>query len=170
MPSKHYLLERFTLVLALSFGAMQAHGQAASHDHGTAHAHSEQEAAALTLNDGQKWETDAALRHGMTEIKAAVQMLAPAFESGALNAAQAESLTQVIHNSVNTMIEQCKLAPEADANLHTILATILAAGAALEASPSSPNGVPALQHALETYGQYFNHEGWLSDEHAGHSH
>lgn len=163
-------LPALAIAFTLSCWAGQVNAQADAHDHGAATAHEEHGGAALSLNDGKQWETDAALRHGMLEIRAAVAMLAPAFESGQLDQAQAHQLSEAVHSSVNTMIEQCQLEPAADANLHGILAMLLEGSAALEAAPLSPAGLPALQGALETYGHYFNHAGWQGDEHAAHAH
>tara|TARA_R100001377_G_scaffold65307_1_gene40699 strand:- start:1302 stop:1814 length:513 start_codon:yes stop_codon:yes gene_type:complete len=164
------LLPALAIALLMSCWAAQVSAQADAHDHDAAHAHEEHGGAALSLNNGEQWETDEALRHGMLEIRAAVAMLAPAFASGQLNQTQAQQLSEAVHGSVNTMIEQCKLAPEADANLHTILAELLKGSAALEAAPLSADGLPVLQGALESYGHYFNHVGWQGDEHAGHAH
>lgn len=158
------------IAFTLSCWAVQVSAQADAHDHAAAHAHDEHGGAALSLNDGKQWETDAALRHGMVEIRTAVTMLAPAFASGQLNQTQAHQLSEAVHSSVNTMIEQCELEPAADANLHGILAMLLEGSAALEAAPLSTAGLPALQDALETYGHYFNHAGWQGDEHAEHAH
>lgn len=163
-------LPTLAIALALFCWAVQARAQADAHDHAASNAHDDHGGTALSLNNGQQWETDAALRHGMLEIRTAVAMLTPAFEAGQLTQTQAHQLSEAVHGSVNTMIEQCKLAPEADANLHTILAQLLKGSAALEAAPLSVDGLPALHRALETYGHYFNHVGWQSDEHAEHAH
>ena len=116
-------------VVAVSLGwGIQSLAQDA-HDHGAAaHAHEEHGSAALSLSldHGKQWETDAALRHGMTEIRAAVDMVAPAFEAGQISAHQGHQLSEAIQGSVNTMIEQCKLPPEADANLFELEARQLA--------------------------------------------
>ena len=163
-------LPSLALVFALSCWALQVNAQTDAHDHDASEAHEEHGGGAISLNDGQQWETDAALRRGMLEIRTAVAMLTPAFESGQLSQTQAHQLSEAVHGSVNTMIEQCQLAPEADANLHSILAELLKGSATLESAPLSSAGLPALQGALDTYGHYFNHPGWEGDEHADHAH
>lgn len=159
-------------VLALQGVSSLALAQDAhDHSHDAAHAHEEHGGAAvLSLNHGEPWETDEALRHGMTEIRAAVDMVTPAFNAGQLSAQQGQQLSEAIQGSVNTMIEQCELPPDADANLHVILAALLSGASAVNSLPQSKEGVPALKEALETYGHYFHHPGWQADEHAGHSH
>ncbi len=167
-----------TLVIAfaLSCWTVQVSAQADGHDHGdthnheAAHEHEGHGGASLSLKNGEQWQTDAALRRGMTEIRVAVDMLTPVFDAGQLSQNQANQLSEVVTGAVNTMIEQCKLEPEADANLHFILAELLAAAAKVEASPLSAEGVPALKAALETYGYYFNHGHWVGDDHGSHSH
>lgn len=142
-----------------------------AHDHGTAaHAHEEHGGGALSLNHGQQWETDAALRHGMTEIRTALDLVTPAFEAGQLSPGQGKQLSEAIQGSVNSMIEQCKLPPEADANLHVILGALLQGAGSVAAAPQSAEGVPALKEALESYGHYFNHPGWQADAHTEHAH
>ena len=170
MLKRKPFLPSVVLALVVSCWGLQVNAQPDAHDHDVSDAHEEHGGTALSLNNGQQWETDAALRHGMLEIRAAVTMLTPAFESGQLNQTQAHQLSEAVQGSVNTMIEQCELAPEADANLHSILAELLKGSAALEAAPLSSSGLPVLQDALESYGHYFNHVGWQGDEHADHAH
>ncbi len=170
MLKRKPFLPSLTIAIALSSWGMQVNAQTDVHDHDAPHAHEVHEGTTLSLNNGELWETDEALRHGMLEIRAAVTMLTPAFESGQLNQTQAHQLSEAVQGSVNTMIEQCELAPEADANLHSILAELLKGSAALESAPLSSAGIPVLQGALESYEHYFNHVGWQGDEHADHAH
>ncbi len=156
------------IAMSLLSSSMRLHAQ--PHDHAAEHAHVEHGDAGLSLNNGKPWDTDAALRRGMIEIRTAVDLLEPAFAAEQLNQTQAIQLSEAVKGSVTTMIEQCELEPAADANLHSILAMFLAAASELEFSPLSSNGLPALQAALQAYGQYFDHVGWQSDEHAAHSH
>lgn len=172
MLTRKSFLPSVAIAFALSCWSLQVNAQADAPGHAPVHAHDEHGGGSLSLSNGQQWETDEALRHGMLEVRVAVAMMTPAFESGQLNNAQAEQLSKAVQGSVNTMIEQCKLEPEADADLHGILAELPQGSAALEAAPLSSEGLPALQEqeALETYGQYFNHVGWEVDGHTVHTH
>ena len=156
MANRLCVLTSIPLVLLLSCGITQVQAQADAHEH----AHAEHGAATLSLNDGQPWATDEALRDGMTSIRAAVESAASSFAAGSLSQNQALHLNEAVQSSVMNMIQQCKLEPAADENLHTILGMLLAAADTVAASPQSSEGVPALQGALETYGHYFSHEGW----------
>ncbi len=165
---------------ALAFGALILLGQTAlaqapsatdAHAaHGHEHAHAAD--AALSLNAGEPWQTDEPLRRGMLQIRVASAMLAPAFAAAQLSQPQAAQLAEAVRGSVNTMIAQCQLPADADANLHVILGRLLAAATALENSPLAQEGLPAIQAALQDYGHYFAHPGWqeapVADEHAHH--
>jgi hypothetical protein len=156
---------KHTIAAVLSAGVFAASLQpgvvlAQTTDDHAAHAHEHGDAGSLSLNGSQRWETDAPLRLGMTQIRVASAMLEPAFAARQLPAAQAQQLVAAVRDSVATMIAQCQLAPEADANLHLILGKILAATSALESEPLSVQGIPALMAALDDYGHYFNHPGW----------
>lgn len=170
MGTNSITLPGFVFTLSLICWPALVSAQADTHHHGESHEHGEHGGNELTLNNGEQWQTDGALRRGMTEIRVAVDMLTPLFHSGKLDQNLALQLHEVVTGSVNAMIEQCKLEPEADANLHIILAQLLAAAAQLETSPLSAEGLPKLNEALETYGHYFNHSGWHGDGHAGHAH
>jgi len=172
---KHALITALTAgAFALALLSGSVHAQAAANEH-AAHAHEREHADAggLTLDGDKPWETDAPLRRGMTQIRVASAMLAPAHGARQLSALQGQQLGVALRGSVATMIAECKLAPEADANLHIILGQILAATSALESDPLSPLGIPAITAALEDYGHYFNHPGWhdgTSDDGHDHAH
>lgn len=168
MSKRHSVLTTMSFALFLSCGITQAQAQADAHEH--EHAHAEHGAATLSLNDGQPWATDAALRDGMTSIRSAVESAAPQFAAGQLSQSQAQQLYEAVQSSVMTMIQQCKLEPAADENLHTILGMLLAAADTVAASPQSAEGVPALQGALEAYAHYFSHAGWGAVDHHEHAH
>ncbi len=166
--------------IGLAFGTLCLVAQAAlaqtpsAADAHAAHGHEHPHAAdaALSLNAAEPWQTDEPLRRGMLQIRVASAMLTPAFEAAQLSQPQSAQLAEAVRQSVNTMIAQCQLPPDADANLHVILGRLLAAAAALETSPLGQDGLPAIQAALQDYGHYFAHPGWqeapAEDEHAHH--
>ena len=140
----------------------------AAHDH----EHGQAGDTGLSLNAGEPWPTDEPLRRGMLQIRVASAMLTPAFATAQLSQPQSAQLAEAVRLSVNTMIAQCQLPPDADANLHVILGRLLAAAQVLETSPLAAEGLPAIQAALQDYGHYFAHPGWqeapAADEHAHH--
>lgn len=127
-----------------------------SHQHG----HSEHAVAGLILNDGKKWQTDAALRQGMSEINNAVMKAADAYHHDALTQADANKLALKINEQVNYLIKNCKLEPKADATLHVLIGDLLGAAEKIKAEPLSSKGMPRAVKAIMAYPEYFDHTGW----------
>lgn len=131
------------------------HGQ-----HAAGHEHGEHGKAALTHNDGKRWETDLPLRTGMQRIRDAVAPVVLAQAAGRLTASDAERLATTIQENVNYLIANCKLAPKADATLHVIITDLLSGSGMLKAEPASSAGSSLLVHALSRYADYFAHPDW----------
>jgi len=123
------------LAVTLAFAGPAAYGQAA-HDHG--HAADE---AKLVLNHGQKWPTDAPLRQGMENIRAAVH-----------KGLEHDALAKAVETEVAGIVQNCKLPPEADAQLHIVIAELMAGAEA--------HDVKRVAGALNAYGEHFDHPGW----------
>lgn len=137
---------------AATAAALQQHAHhAEAHDHAAG-------SPRLVLNKGAKWETDEALRKAMLQIRQAVALNAGHAHS--IEAAKAATLATAVQEGVAYMVENCKLAPEADGVLHVLVADMLR-GAELLAQPHHANEGLALVHgALEQYPAYFRHAGW----------
>jgi len=141
--------------LALSIGSTSA----------VNHAHDLEGHAAttLTLNNGTKWPTDASLRQGMTNIKAALLPQWPAIHENTLKASQYRVLAKQTNTQIGFMVTNCKLSPDADAQLHLIIADLGVAAEAMaghDQKLSRREGAMRLQHALKTYGEFFDHPNW----------
>jgi hypothetical protein len=130
------------------------HGHAGAHDHG------DHGAAALSLDDGQRWATDEPLRIGMQRIRDAVAGTLATAEPGGLSPAQAKALADTVQENVTYLIQNCRLEPKADATLHVLINDLLAGAAATTANPASEDGLSKLAAALREYPQYFDHPGW----------
>jgi hypothetical protein len=147
------------LILAATLALGAAPARAADHAHG----HDAHGAATLKLDNGQKWKTDAPLRQGMASIKAAVQPHLHAIHGNTLKAANYQALAQRTNSQIAFMVENCKLAPDADAQLHLVIAELGAAAEAMagkDQAQSRQKGALQLVHALESYGEFFDHPGW----------
>jgi hypothetical protein len=121
--------------LALAFaGPAFAAGDVHSHDHAASE-------AKLVLNQGQKWPTDAPLRQGMENIRSAVA-----------KGMKDEALAKAVETEVAGIVQNCKLEPEADEQLHIVIAELMAA---VEAKDNA-----RLAHVLNAYGEHFDHAGW----------
>lgn len=139
--------------VALAFGGPAL--AANEHDHGHG-AHD----AKLELNQGKKWATDEALRNGMNNIRAAM-----AAEKAARNTDKEGygALAAWVNDEVGHIVQNCKLEPQADAQLHKVIAQIMSGAEAMEGRDKgvSPRaGAVRVREALEQYQRHFDHPGW----------
>lgn len=138
--------------------AAPAYAQAPSHDHGHAAA-----PAKLALDHGKKWETDAPLRDGMTKIRALIEPRIDAAHAGKLTPAQYKEIASGVEAQIASIVANCKLAPDADAMLHLVVAD-LAHGADVMAGKEPKakrlQGFGVTVAALDNYGRYFDHPGF----------
>jgi hypothetical protein len=126
------------------------------------HAHHHDASAGEALQrppGGGNWATDAALRQGMEAIHVALAAALPAFEKGELDAPAATNLASVVTSQVQFLLANCKLEPDADAQLHILIGQMMSAAEAMVADAGSVDGVPKLHEAVQLYGDYFEHPG-----------
>jgi hypothetical protein len=126
------------------------------------HQHAAGEPTKLVLDHGKKWATDEPLREGMTEMRDALAAKHEAIRNGTLTPADYKTLGSTVERQVATIVAQCKLEPAADANLHLIVAELVAGADAMQGkSKTSPAaGAEQVVRAVNQYGRYFNHPGW----------
>jgi hypothetical protein len=140
----------------LTFPGMLA-AETVNHDH---------DAAArdkIELNAGKKWATDEPLRKGMTAIKALVGVAQPAAHAGKLTSVQYDALANDVNAQIAYMVQNCKLDPRADAQLHIVIGDIAMGTETMQGKHPGKRralGVVEVITALNTYGEYFNHPGW----------
>ena len=153
-------LRRNAAALAFLFAATTAPlaMAASSHDH-SAH---EGAAPTLQLDHGRKWATDEPLRQGMGDIRQALAVRHKAIHQGKLDAAGYRELGATIETRVAGIVRDCKLPPEADANLHIVVAELVAAADAMQGkSADKPaKGAERAVAAANAYGKHFAHPGW----------
>jgi hypothetical protein len=153
-----------TVVLAAAALAFaSAAGRAQHAEHG--HAHDATTAAILNLklDGGEKWPTDASLRIGMAEIRAAFEADHPAIHAGKETDAQYDALAGRIEAQVNAIVANCKLPPAADANLHYLVADLLQGVGLMRGQDpqrTRHDGAALVHGALSAYGQYFDDPNW----------
>ncbi len=128
------------------------------------HSHGHDAAPArLQLNQGKKWATDEPLRKGMASIREAVHGApAPLHKATAKPEAYAE-LGGRIEADVGRIVKDCKLPPAADAQLHIVIADLIAGADAMKGAKAAKAGQAGLikvDGALRNYGKYFDHPGW----------
>jgi hypothetical protein len=115
------------------------------------HQHAAPEAR-LTLNQGRKWPTDVPLRQGMENIRAAL--------AGSTDDA---ALARDVRAEVADMVQNCRLEPAADAQLHVVLVQFMAGAEAMEGAVEDETpqaGRRRISNALNVYGRHFDHPGW----------
>lgn len=138
------------LMFGLAGGAMAAEG----HSHGGGHA------AALKLNDGKKWQTDEPARKGMTDIRNALAGSLDAIHHGKMTPDGYKALAGKLEGSIHYMVENCKLAPEVDEQLHIVLEQVFEGVDAMKGGQHAMDGAVKVVMALDAYGKHFDHPGW----------
>ena len=146
------------LMLALALSSPLAVLAASdAHDHGKSAPHK------LELNAGKKWGTDDALRKAMSGIQTSVTQTLPAAHAGKASAADYDAFGKDVTAQVTYMVENCKLAPQADAQLHIIVADLMAGVEAAQGKHGEKkraSGVVKVAQAANAYGKHFDHAGW----------
>lgn len=142
---------------ALAFGGPAlAAGDAHTHGHGGGE-------ATLALDHGKKWQTDAPLRQGMESIRNTLAKDVKAIHAGKASAKQYDALAARINGEVARIVQECKLRPDADAQLHIVVAELMAGAEAMEGKlkgVSRRAGAERVAKALNAYGEHFEHAGW----------
>lgn len=108
------------------------------------------------------WASDAPLREGMRRMHQAVVTLGHA-ENGHLDATQTTAAAQHVQDAANYMITNCKLAPEPDAALHGVLATLMTGAAAIKGDPANTTPVASMRDAVALYPRMFEDAKWQAD-------
>ena len=141
----------------LAFPLMVQAAAQVHHDHGTGAPPS------IELNAGQKWATDDALRHGMGAIRSLAAKALPAAHAGKLKPAGYDALADDINAHIAFIVENCKLDPKADAQLHIIISDLTDGIDTMQGKQPGQEralGVVKISRTLNTYGKYFDHQGW----------
>jgi len=146
------------LMLAVALSSpLAALAAADAHDHGKSAPHK------LELHAGKKWGTDDALRQGMSTIHASVSKILPSAHSGQATAADYEAFGKDVTAQITYIVENCKLDPQADEQLHIIVANIMGGVEAAEGKQGEKtraSGVVTVAQAANAYGKHFDHAGW----------
>jgi hypothetical protein len=159
----HACSSRLAAVLACLALAI---GPAAAAEH-EEHAHGHDASAhKLELDHGKKWSTDAPLRQGMSAIRDAVAAEHHAIHHNKASLARYQALARKTDEQVAYMVANCKLPTEADANLHVILAELIAGSDLMKGKSKAKarEGAVKVIGALEAYPEYFDHPGWKAIE------
>ena len=140
----------------------------AQHEHGEPSQHAQHQAAEgavgqLKLNGTAKWATDASLREGMANIRAAFDADHPAIHAGKQSDAAYAALATRIDQQVKSIVANCRLPAEADANLHFVIADLLQGVSIMRGevpAKSRHDGAAMVHGALNAYGKFFEDPSW----------
>ncbi len=119
---------------------------------------------ALSLNNGAKWQGDASMIQGMAGIRAVIERNKEAIHQNTLAAADYKPLAAEVQGQVDYLVQNCKLSPEADAQLHVVLGQVLEGMAEMDGGADPRAGAIRIVEALNVYGNYFDHPGWTAIE------
>ena len=152
---KNYYLPLIPLLVAGSLVVLPAAGWAQD-----AHSHGAAAETILSLNQGQKWETDEPLRTGMSSILDAFAAVLEDVHGDKLDAAQYARLAEGVELNVNYVVENCKLPEKPDEQLHLVLEHMFEGIEQMKAPDGGRNGAIAIVEALNAYGEHFDHPAW----------
>ena len=146
-------MKAFLILTALSF-VFIGQSYAAENSH---HSHGGSSNASEVKPD-KKFIADEALKERMNSILSAMQKLN---KTGSASEKKKKVVTTGgrVESVVQDIFKSCKLAPDADAAIHPILAEILE-GAYLLKKGDEKNGHERIHKALLKYGDNFEHSGW----------
>ncbi|MBV2127596.1 hypothetical protein [Arsukibacterium indicum] len=123
--------------------------------------------AELHLNDGEKWSTDQPLREAMLVLRTQLTERLDRIHNNKLAAEGYIHFSGVVEQQINFIVKNCKLAPEADAQFHLILARLINASSQMkdpELKVQRQGAIEVLQ-ALQQYPVFFQDELFLPIAH-----
>ena len=131
-----------------------AHAEADAHATDDAHAYAEHGGTDFPVPANHvRWTPDAPLKEGMSQVRNALAGLEaeshPSDDAVAGYAADIDA-------AVDYMFANCKLDPEPDIALHSVLARLMAGSKALKANPSDGSPVADMHAAMHNYEQLFD--------------
>ncbi|ODS51056.1 MAG: hypothetical protein ABS42_00445 [Bdellovibrio sp. SCN 50-8] len=137
------------------------------HSH-SAHTSAKSQELVLKLNGGKKWDTDAPLRQGMEKIKNLINADLQQIHNRKAVESTYKRISEGVDSQIQYLFQNCKLAPEADAQLHVVLSKIISGSKRMKDGKNLDErraGAIEVLGALDSYNKYFDHPGWKSIEH-----
>ncbi len=138
-------------VLGIVFSCQSYGAESNHHSHGGS-------SNVVEAKPNKKFIADEALRGRMSSILSEMQKLS---KTGSVAKKRKQVITTGgrVESVVQDIFKSCKLAPDADAAIHPILAEILE-GAHMLKKGDEKNGHEKIHKALLKYGDNFEHSGW----------
>jgi hypothetical protein len=124
------------------------------------HQHHEMSEQTLQLNHGVKWSIDASLHTGMVNIRQQLMLNLDDIHYNKLSKKQFLALASKFDKQLQYLFENCQLPPEADAQLHVLLAKIMHGNELIKNSENKKQGAVMIMQALQSYPVYFHDMNW----------
>ena len=150
-PALHAFLFAAGIALSTASFAAPAHKHDSQADHAAA--------TTLQLNAGKKWATDEPLRKSMASIRQAVEASLHQIQENRLTPAGYGKLAHKVEGEVGNIVSNCKLEPQADVQLHLIVADLMAGSEQMAGKVKKAkrqDGAVKVIGALENYATYFD--------------
>lgn len=153
-----YFAGKILILAALALIVAPGVYAADEHTHDAAH-------LVLELDNGERWQTDAPLRKAMEALHETVSDNLHAAHVSTLEDADYAAIADVVDEQIRFMVVNCELPPDADAELHKLIAKMAGASRTMKQGHDRRDGFLELLGALDIYGEYFVHEGWRTPSH-----
>lgn len=119
----------------------------------------------LELNHGKRWTIDESLHTGMTSLKREIEVSLEAIHNNQFSAVQYQELAGSLNDHLNFLFKNCKLEPQADAQLHILLAKIMGGVEQIKSNDNQKQGVVLIIQSLQEYPVYFEDSNWQPLKH-----
>ena len=129
------------------------------------HTHEHDGQSELKLNHNKKWQIDNSLHIGMNGIKKEIMMNLDAIHYDKFSQKQYITIARKIDSQLSYLFKNCKLPPQADAQLHILLANIMQGSELMKSSEAPKQGAIKIIQSLNDYPQYFNDPAWQGLKH-----
>ncbi|MEW6983811.1 hypothetical protein AAD001_14250 [Colwelliaceae bacterium 6471] len=126
------------------------------------HHHYEENTTQLMLNQEEKWAIDESLHLGMSNIKHELEKNLMAIHHENFSTEQYITLATTMEQELRFLFENCKLEPQADAQLHILLSKIMQGIDIMKNAEHKKQGGILIIQALRDYPLYFNDLNWQS--------
>lgn len=119
----------------------------------------------LALNHGKRWTIDESLHIGMTSLKREIEINLEAIHNNQFSTTQYQELARSLNDHLNFLFKNCKLEPQADAQLHILLAKIMGGVEQIKSNDNQKQGVVLIIQSLQEYPVYFEDSNWQPLKH-----
>lgn len=151
---KNLSLTPILFLLVFAFGCSgnkKENHDHAHHDHGHEHHHHEAPAieGAVTLNNGERWETNPETNEGIDNMMALVA------KEAANGPTDLEVLQTNLREEFNTILQKCTMKGESHNQLHNYLHPLKEKIDGLDQAQEDAHAIEDLEQYLHTYKTYF---------------